>query len=194
MGWPRTIRKPDRSAEHREPYESRGSRTVLGARGGEIPPRDSHTFASFYRGDDLAAGKVHPATISWLPATGVVRFGSVERGKNFSLEETLALAKRRGYRLASYGPYEISAQTYSRALLRVRLLSSGRIAYTMINVVAGAMNCIEAVASVGGPINTGINYGFAASETVASHLALHRGQIDRDVAGQLRLAGNAPMQ
>jgi hypothetical protein len=118
----------------------------------------------------------------------------VERGKNFSLEETLALTKRRGYRLASYGPYEISVQTYSRALLRVRLLNSGRIAYTMINVVAGAMNCIEAVGSVGGPVNTGINYGFAASETVASHLALHRGQIDRDVAGQLRLAGNAPTQ
>src|SRR6266480_1580075 len=29
------------TAEHREPCESRGSRTVLGARGGEIPPRDS---------------------------------------------------------------------------------------------------------------------------------------------------------
>jgi hypothetical protein len=29
------------TAEHWEPYESRGSRTVLGARGGEIPPRDS---------------------------------------------------------------------------------------------------------------------------------------------------------
>src|SRR5262245_58256064 len=29
------------TAEHREPYESRGSRAVLGARGGEIPPRDS---------------------------------------------------------------------------------------------------------------------------------------------------------
>jgi hypothetical protein len=28
-------------AEHRKPCESRGSRTVLGARGGEIPPRDS---------------------------------------------------------------------------------------------------------------------------------------------------------
>ena len=28
-------------AEHWEPYELRGSRTVLGARGGEIPPRDS---------------------------------------------------------------------------------------------------------------------------------------------------------
>src|SRR5207244_10554609 len=29
------------TAEHREPRESRGSRTVLGARGGEIPPRGS---------------------------------------------------------------------------------------------------------------------------------------------------------
>ena len=29
------------TAEHREPYESRGSRTGLGARGGEIPPRNS---------------------------------------------------------------------------------------------------------------------------------------------------------
>jgi hypothetical protein len=34
--WPRVP-----TAEHREPCESRGSRTVLGARGGEIPPRDS---------------------------------------------------------------------------------------------------------------------------------------------------------
>ena len=29
------------TAEHRERYESRGSRTVLGAPGGEIPPGDS---------------------------------------------------------------------------------------------------------------------------------------------------------
>ena len=29
------------AAEHRKPCESRGLRTVLGARGGEIPPRDS---------------------------------------------------------------------------------------------------------------------------------------------------------
>ena len=32
-------------AEHREPYKSRGSRTVLGAPGGEIPPGDS-TFST----------------------------------------------------------------------------------------------------------------------------------------------------
>src|SRR5207249_84069 len=40
------------TAEHREPCESRGSRTVLGARGGEIPPRDS-TFTA----DMAGAGK-----------------------------------------------------------------------------------------------------------------------------------------
>src|SRR5450759_280609 len=34
--WPRVP-----TAEHREPCESRGSRTVLGAPGGEIPPGDS---------------------------------------------------------------------------------------------------------------------------------------------------------
>src|SRR5215510_14785109 len=43
------------TAEHREPYESRGSRTVLGARGGEIPPRDStkaeRLAASIFRPD-----------------------------------------------------------------------------------------------------------------------------------------------
>ena len=31
--------------EHREPYEARVSRTVLGARGGEIPSRDSMAAA-----------------------------------------------------------------------------------------------------------------------------------------------------
>jgi len=34
------------AAEHRKPCELRGSRTVLGARGGETPPRDS-PIASF---------------------------------------------------------------------------------------------------------------------------------------------------
>ena len=39
------------TVEHREPYESRGSRTVLGAPGGEIPPGDSpfSTFVAMQR-------------------------------------------------------------------------------------------------------------------------------------------------
>src|SRR5215467_9623232 len=35
------------TAEHREPYESRGSRTDLGAPGGESPPGDSTTAVDF---------------------------------------------------------------------------------------------------------------------------------------------------
>src|SRR5438067_12362759 len=42
------------TAEHREPCVSRGSRTVLGARGGEIPPRDS-TIASDRHARDARA-------------------------------------------------------------------------------------------------------------------------------------------
>jgi hypothetical protein len=47
------------AAEHREPYESRGSRTVLGARGGEIPLRDSPAppFLPYY-----AKWRVRPLT------------------------------------------------------------------------------------------------------------------------------------
>ena len=40
------------ATEHREPYEWRGSRTVLGAPGGETPPGDSTT--AVVRADVLA--------------------------------------------------------------------------------------------------------------------------------------------
>jgi hypothetical protein len=52
-------------------------------------PRDSHTFASFYGGDDLADGSVKSATISWLPESGVVHLLRVGRGRNFLLAQTL---------------------------------------------------------------------------------------------------------
>jgi hypothetical protein len=41
-------------AEHRKPCESRGSRTVLGARGGEIPSRDSPIATNFSLGRDVS--------------------------------------------------------------------------------------------------------------------------------------------
>src|ERR1700745_196758 len=36
------------TAEHREPYESRGSRTDLGAPGGESPPGDSTRYTHLH--------------------------------------------------------------------------------------------------------------------------------------------------
>src|SRR3954469_16406014 len=45
-----------------EPYESRGSRTVLGARGGEIPPRDS--LALVPPGGDLRPARHRPGPLA----------------------------------------------------------------------------------------------------------------------------------
>src|SRR4029077_9945149 len=53
------------TAEHREPYESRGSRTVLGAPGGESPPGDS----TFRHSDDPRGSSGYTpfrlADVSW---------------------------------------------------------------------------------------------------------------------------------
>ena len=43
------------TAEHREPCESRGSRTVLGAPGGETPPGDSSAPTPVLRATTYAA-------------------------------------------------------------------------------------------------------------------------------------------
>jgi hypothetical protein len=160
---------------------------VWGYEGQPNVPENSHTFATFYRGDDLALGQAGLATISWIPPTGIVRPGVVERGKNFSLGETLALATRHHYRVAAFGPYEISAETYSNSLARIRLLNSGKVLYAMINGPGNTMNCIEAAGSVGEPIHAGFSYGFAASQEVASHLANNYSQVDHDAAARLNL-------
>ena len=57
------------TAEHREPCESRGSRTVLGARGGEIPPRDSTKAA-----EPIEAGR--PSMSAVAPKAGMNSGGS----------------------------------------------------------------------------------------------------------------------
>jgi len=154
---------------------------------GSSDPEQAHTFATFYRGDQLGRGDLQPLAISWLPATGIVQPSGVEKGKNFSLAATLVLAGKHGFHVVALGPYEISAETYAHAQARVRLLNSGQIAYTMINGPEGAINCIEAAGSITAPINTGASYGPAASAAVAQHLALHADHVDSDAAARLHL-------
>lgn len=141
-----------------------------------IPNRavDSHTFAAFYEGRDLEwGGGRAPATISWLPATGIVRPLGRERGRNFSLDETLAIARSRGYEVRAWGPYEITPSLYRAALGRIRVLESGRLLYKMIDgpFSPRAVNCISAVSDIAGPLHTGTDWGFAASGRVAAHFA-----------------------
>ena len=151
----------------------------------------SHTFASFYSGNDLAKGIIKPATISWLPATGVVQpFGS-ERGHNFTLAQTLRMACRSGRDVRSWGPYEIEPAPYQRALRRIRLLKSGRVQYSMIDTQAGTLNCIDAAGDLTPvPLDTGIAWGFLASDEVVQHLSpyFQRGGATVDALAKLRVS------
>src|SRR5262249_2241471 len=63
------------TAEHREPYESRGSRTVLGAPGGEIPPGDSPDWESV----TMPRVRFTPIATDYAPRC-FVRFRKVGRG------------------------------------------------------------------------------------------------------------------
>jgi hypothetical protein len=149
-------------------------------------PIDSHSFASFYSGDDLAEGRVTPATISWLSVTGVVHPLHSEVGRNFSLTETLAMACQGGKRVGSWGPYEINPELYQRALARIALLKSGKVAYSGIGSRPGAMNCIEAAGDIAAhAFRPGSSWGLTASETIVRHLRRffkNRGQPNDAVA------------
>jgi hypothetical protein len=145
---------------------------VWGYEGDGNAPRDSHTFATFYKGDDLAERRVRPATISWLSATAAVPMLGASEGRNFSLTETLAMACRDRKRVARWGPYETSFDLYQRALARIRLLTSGRVAYSALALRPGTMNCIKAAGDItDAPFNPGISWGFAASKATVRHFS-----------------------
>ena len=149
-------------------------------------PRASHTFATFYDGGNLAAGRAAPATISWLSETGVVHLFGTRRGRNFSLAQTLAIACQAGKRVAALGPYEITTGLYRRALARIRSLDSGRVTYSGLGFGPGAMNCIRAVGDITEtPLHPGPVWGFAASRAVVRHLRpffKNGGRINQTVA------------
>jgi hypothetical protein len=108
-------------------------------------PVDSHTFATFINGNEIEDGYESLATISWLPATGIVRPLNIETGKNFSLQETLDIAKRNGYEVKAWGPFEITPQLYQLALQRIQALESGYYRYKMIPALfPRQINCVKA--------------------------------------------------
>ncbi|RUP00543.1 hypothetical protein [Hyphomicrobium sp.] len=130
----------------------------------------AHTFTSFYSGDDLARGVVKPSTISWLPATGSVQVLGSERGRNFSLDETLRMACEARRKVQSWGPFEVTTELYQRAQQRIALLMSGTVRYSMLN--QDGINCIKAAGDITPePFDTGILWGEAASAAVVRHLS-----------------------
>jgi hypothetical protein len=163
---------------------------VWGYQGTGNPPRESHTFLTVYRGDDLAKGRVAPATISWFPATGVVHLVGVERGRNLFLGQTLAIACQGRKHVASWGPYEIPSALYQRVLARIKLLESGKIDFSALSLRPGSMNCIEAAGDLTNkPFHLLMSWGHQASKAIVRHLSpffKDGGRINRTVARMVR--------
>jgi hypothetical protein len=117
-------------------------------------PRLSHTFCTFIKaeaGDPNRAEepKFTADTISWLPTNGHVRVLKLraEPGRNFSLDESLRLARATGQIVWSWGPYEVPEETYNKLVRQKARLDSGAYTYKAIDVRQrnGACNCIHAV-------------------------------------------------
>lgn len=150
--------------------------------------RFSHTFCTFMKAEegnaDVAAEpKLETHTISWLPTSGVVRVLALrpERGRNFSLDETLRVVRSTGQHVRSYGPYEVSADTYNKLLRQKQKLDSGRYTYKAIDGrVAGALNCIHAVTTAdpawGGFGVPSQSYGFPSVSILAERVT-NKGQV-----------------
>jgi hypothetical protein len=163
---------------------------VWGYQGTGNPPRESHTFLTVYRGDDLAKGRVASATISWFPATGVVHLVGVERGRNLFLGQTLAIACQGRKHIAAWGPYEIPSALYQRVLARIKLLESGKIDFSALSLRPGSMNCIEAAGDLTNkPFHLLMSWGHQASKAIVRHLSpffKDGGRINRTVARMVR--------
>jgi hypothetical protein len=166
---------------------------VWGYQGAGNPPRESHTFLTVYRGDDLAEGRVAPATISWFPADGVIHLVGVEWGRNISLGQTLAIACQGRKHVVAWGPYEISSSLYQRALARIKLLQSGRINFSALGLRPGSMNCIKAAGDITNkPFHAPMSWGHQASRAVVRHLSpffKDGGRINRSVARMVLRSG-----
>ena len=129
---------------------------IFGSQSSPKRLRDTHTWATFVRvvGDenDPAHVQVYPHTISWLPATLVVRPLSLvpEQGVNLDLYSTLDAVYRNGENVTLWGPFEMTAEVYQRSLEVKAILDSGEARYRAISTARDMLisDCIHAVAAV----------------------------------------------
>ncbi|MBY0514792.1 MAG: hypothetical protein K2P78_12865 [Gemmataceae bacterium] len=125
---------------------------LLGHQGVPFNARTAHTWAIFARATPTADGAiaVEHFSISWLPASGNVRPLKLRTvpGKNYTPEETLALAAAHNARISYWGPNEIPAWRYAAAQEQYRYLTSGVPVYRAIdsfNLNDTTINCVHAV-------------------------------------------------
>jgi hypothetical protein len=115
-------------------------------------PQTTHTWATFVKATPLGDGTIvlEPITISWLPVDGKVRVREIRpaKGWNYSLAETFAIMARFNAQISYWGPYEIDADRYYRAVAQAQLLESGLIRYRVLDSFRRKHNvahCVHAV-------------------------------------------------
>ena len=135
-----------------EPPAPRYYFVLFGGQSVPYVPRTAHTFATFVKATPTADGAlaVERVTISWLPAEGRVqplRLRSVA-GKNYSLEETFAIAARDNARVSMWGPFETDATRYALAVQQANTLERGAVRFRSLDSLGrnrSVMHCVHAV-------------------------------------------------
>jgi hypothetical protein len=136
-------------------------------------PRYSHSFATFVHAGTKG---LECQTISWLPATLVIRpcAPDPEPGRRLELQPTLAWAKSNDTTISLWGPYQVCPELYEKSLCRIRYLDT-HAHYKAIDFRMRplALDCIHAISGVDrdpGSLKTGTAHGDEGSYRVLLHL------------------------
>jgi hypothetical protein len=147
---------------------------VFGSDSRPMRPRFSHSWATFVRvpggcpcGPPTPdAAPIEWFTISWLPCKVVLTPHTLfaEPGHNFDLAETFDAVLSQCQFVGAFGPYEIDADLYCRAVQKKDRLESGAVRYKTFNHGRNpdrVSNCVHAL-----------------SEIEEDHLRLHVGRTN----------------
>ncbi|MBA4065856.1 MAG: hypothetical protein C0501_19485 [Isosphaera sp.] len=132
------------------PGESRYFFTLFGGQSVPFRPRTAHTWGAYAKVTPTPGGlAVETVTISWLPASGPVQplRRSVE-GRNYTLEETLAIVAGNDAQVSRWGPYEIDAGRYELARRQAAFLESGAVRFRSVDSFSlnrTVVNCVHAL-------------------------------------------------
>lgn len=122
--------------------------------GQSIPfvPRTGHTWATWVKATPTGAGSVmlDTTTISWLPTDARVRPWKLRSsaGRNWSLDETLAIMAANRGQVSMWGPFEVDAQRYYLACEQAARLETGAIRFRSLDSLGRnreVIHCVHAV-------------------------------------------------
>lgn len=155
--------------------------------------RNSHTFATFIKKEK---DDTQIETVSWLPEDGNIRTMKIlnEKGKNYTLEETLRTAEKLKAKTYFIGPYEVNKEVYDKATAHIGRLKKGSVRYKALDLRGQRhFNCIHAVTEVvGSKPAIGFAWGLEASRRALNEFRpyiIDRNKRYTHLIGELNLVG-----